>query len=445
MKNLIQIIFLTIAVYTGISTAEAAQSLDQIVAVVNDAVITQNQLSQKMQSMRQQMQATQTPIPPEPELRQKVLDSMIDAELELQTAKKIGMQVKEETVNKAIEDIAKRNGITVAELKTKLQQQGMNYENYRHDISEQILISELQGRLVGPKVVILDQEIDTMLKNMPKNPSQTLNTHASPNVYYHLVDILIPLPEKPSNQQLNDAQKLAQTIIEKARSSKDLQQAVKDSAAQHPIQGGDMGWRPANALPALFVNAVGNTSPGDTVGPVQAPNGLHIIHVVDIRGATAEKTLQNFGMSTHVRHILIKTTPLVNDTQAKQRLIVLRADILRGGDFAKIAENHSQDPGSASKGGDLDWMQPGVLDPQFEAAMNQLKPGQISEPVKTQFGWHLIQVLERKTDKNSSTVKQNQARQLVYQRKFQEALRIWLKQLRSQSYVKVMEDGNVSK
>jgi len=414
-----------------------AENLDRIIAVVNDNVITQRQLDQQMILMKQQLQSANTPLPSEQELREKVIQHMIDAELQLQLAKKVGLQVGEANIDQAISDIAKRNGATVQQLKENVIKQGMDYDQYRKEIQRQIIISQVEQHEVGAKVVVTDQEIDDMLQHMPKQPQQ----QSSAATAYHIEDLLIPLSDKPTQQQIASASQRAKTILEKVRSGQAFSQLANDSQTDaKPLVNSDLGWRNANDLPTIFVAAIKNLQPGQVSDVIQAPNGFHILKIVNIKGAPAQSD-QPVVASTHVRHILIKTTPLVNDAQAKQRLLEIRNDILRGGDFAKLAEKYSQDPGSAAKGGDLGWVPPGALAPQFEAAMNQLKPGQLSEPVRTQFGWHLIEVLDRKKEAQTSQgYLREQARQLVFQRKFEEALQNWLRQLRATAYIKIMNN-----
>lgn len=416
-----------------------AENLDRIVAVVNDSVITQRQLDQQTILMKQQLQSANTPLPSEQELREKVLQHMIDAELQLQLAKKVGLQVGEANVDQAISDIAKRNGATVQQLKENVIKQGMSYDQYRKEIQRQIIISQVEQHEVGARVVVSEQEINDMLQHMPKQPQQQSSSSAA--TAYHIEDLLIPLSDKPTQQQITAASQKAKTILEKVRSGQAFSQLANDSQTDaKPLVNSDLGWRNASDLPTIFIAAIKNLQPGQTSDVIQAPNGFHILKIIAIKGAPAQSE-QPMLASTHVRHILIKTTPLVNDAQARQRLLEIRADILRGGDFAKLAEKYSQDPGSAAKGGDLGWVPPGALAPQFEAAMNQLKPGQISEPVKTQFGWHLIEVLDRKKEAQTSQgYLREQARQLVFQRKFEEALQNWLRQLRATAYIKIMNN-----
>lgn len=435
-RNIIKIALSGICAMTLFVPALQAATLDTIVAVVNEAVITQSQLNQEITLAREQMLASHTPVPPPAVLRQKMLQSLINKQLQLQVAKKEGLTVSDADVDHAIDRIAQGNGITAQQLKIKVQQQGINYDKYRNEIREQMIISQLQQREVAPKVVITEQEVTDFLPTMKKQLATKPAAHVvqSGQVIYHVQDYLIALPENPTPQQVSDALQKAQVILTKLRAGEDMQ--------KQKLLMADLGWRKADDLPTLFVASIKPLSVGGFAGPVRAPNGYHILKLVGLRGgdtaAPANSTPANFGTMTHVEHILIKTTPLLTDDQVKAKLEKIRASILAGASFAQLARDNSQDPGSAGKGGDLGWVPQGVLDPVFQAQMNRLKPGEISQPFKSSFGWHILEVLGRKNQAGSPQFLRDQARQLLYGRKYDEALQNWLRQVRSQSYVKIM-------
>ncbi len=420
---------IAVCIFTFITTAVCAQTLDKIAAVVNDNVITENQLNQQIHLYSQQMQLAQTPLPAN--LRSNVLQQMIDTQLQIELAKKTGISVDDASVTQAITRIAAQNGLTLAQLQAKIAQQGMNYNNYRAEIKKQMLISDLQQREVAPRVIITEQAVTDFLRQhgnkltaVQTNPNAT----AQP-VLYHVRDILIPVPASATPQQAADALKQANSLLAKIKTGVNVD-----------VQASDLGWRTLKDLPDIFAPIVKNMQPGTLSQPIKAENGYHIVQLLSVRGAAVNNNsavaLQSY--TTHARHILIKTNPLTPDDEVKIRLVRIRDAILHGANFAQEAQENSQDPGSASKGGDLGWVNPGMLDPTFEKVMNGLKPGQISEPFKTAFGWHIVQVLERKNIAGSQSLLRNQARIILYQHKFGEALQNWLQQLRSQSYVKVM-------
>jgi peptidyl-prolyl cis-trans isomerase SurA len=419
-------IFCTFFLLCSLSS-RADAPLDRIVAVVNDSVITQSQLDKQIDLTKMQLQQTNAPLPPASELRSKVLQNLIDEQLQLQMAQKAGIKVSDDDLNQAIAHIAQQNGISVDDLKSKLAAQGMNYDQYQQQIRKQMLLNQIQQQMVASKVSVSQQEISDVTPILAKQPAADAS--------YHLLDMYVPLSDHPTTQQVNDAQQRAQGLITKLRAGADFQQVVSASTTSStPLQGGDLGWHTINEMPDAFVGLVKNMQVGDVGGPIRAANGFHIIKLAEVHGNS--QTSHNL-VQTHVRHILIKPTPLANDTQVKDRLTRLRAQILNGADFAKLAEINSQDPGSKIKGGDLGWVEPGELDPTFEAQMNKLKPGDTSEPFKSQFGWHIVQVLGRKTVQDNKAYLKEQASQLVYQRKVQEALKNWLQGLRSQAYIKI--------
>lgn len=401
--------------------------IDQIKAIVNNVVITQSQFNNTLRLYQEQAQQGGGAMPSENELRDKALQHLVDEQLQLQLAQKSGIKVSDSDVDQAINQVAKQNNLSVTDLQSKVTQQGMSYDQYRQQIRNQIIISQLQQQVVAPKVSVSLQETADALTTLTKQPKQ--------DATYHLLDMYVPLPDITTPDQISAAKKQADVLVAKLRAGADFQQTVESSTGSAaPLQGGDLGWHKLMEMPDPFIAIVKSMRVGDIGGPIQTPNGIHIIKLIEMRGGNP---IPQQLTETHARHILIKPTPLENDAQVKDRLARIRIQILNGTDFAAAAATNSQDPGSKTKGGDLGWVQPGMLDPTFEAQMDQLKPNQISEPFKTQFGWHIVQVLGRRTTQDIKAYSQQQAQQVVYQRKFQEAVQNWLRTLRSEAYIKV--------
>ncbi|WP_342220330.1 peptidylprolyl isomerase [Rickettsiella endosymbiont of Miltochrista miniata] len=407
----------------------AIETLDRIVAVVNNHVITQQQLSEQIEMTRQQWLSENKPIPDSANFRKQVLNQMIDNELQLQLAASSGLKINEAALDKTIMDIARRNGFTLEQLKGKLQQENIPYAKYRQQIRQQLIINRLQQDEVAAKINVTDQETKDMLAHMPKSAPQ--------KTAYHVEDLLIPFPNKPSAADISRIKETALSLLQQTKHGVSFQELIgKAKQFNPPLSGGDLGWRALNDLPDIFQASVQKLKPGEVTGPIQADNGFHLIRLLEMHG---DNSTAHYVTSTHTRHILIKTSPLLNNTQAERRLNEIRADILRGGDFATLAKKYSQDPGSAYKGGDLGWTLPGLFDPTFEAQIKKLTINQISLPFQTQFGWHIVQVLGRAQKlQTMQNVSREQAAQLVYQRKFQQALKNWLRQIRNQSYVKIL-------
>ena len=407
----------------------AIETLDRIVAVVNNNVITQQQLGEQVEMTRQQWLSENKPIPDAASFRKQVLNQMIDNELQLQLAANAGLKINEAALDKTIMSIAQRNGFTLEQLRQKLQQENIPYAKYRQQIRQQLIINQLQQDEVAAKITVTDQETKDMLAHMPKSAPQ--------ETAYHIEDLLIPFPNKLSAVDISHIKETAVSLLQQAKRGMSFQELIeKAKQFNPPLTGGDLGWRALNDLPDIFQASVQKLKPGEVAGPIQADNGFHLIRLLEMRG---DNSTSHYVTSTHTRHILIKTSPLLNNTQAERRLNEIRADILRGGDFSTLAKKYSQDPGSAYKGGDLGWTLPGVFDPAFEAQIKKLAINQISLPFQTQFGWHIVQVLGRAQKlQTAQNISRQQAAQLVYQRKFQQALKNWLRQIRNQSYVKIM-------
>ena len=407
----------------------AIETLDRIVAVVNNHVITQQQLSEQIEMTRQQWVSENKPIPDSASFRKQVLNQMIDNELQLQLAANSGLKINEAALDKTIMGIAQRNGFTLEQLREKLQQENIPYAKYRQQIRQQLIINRLQQDEVAAKITVTDQETKDMLAHMPKSAPQ--------KTAYHVEDLLIPFPNKPSAADISRIKETALSLLQETKHGISFQELIgKAKQFNPPLAGGDLGWRALNDLPDIFQGPVQKLNPGEVTGPIQADNGFHLIRLLEMQG---DNSTSHYVTSTHTRHILIKTSPLLNNTQAERRLNEIRADILRGGDFAALAKKYSQDPGSSYKGGDLGWTLPGLFDPTFEAQIKKLAINQISLPFQTQFGWHIVQVLGRAQKlQTKQNVSREQAAQLVYQRKFQQALKNWLRQIRNQSYVKIM-------
>ena len=434
IKNVFRLFLIGLCFYAADVIAQPA-GLDAIVAVVNDKAITNRQLQHELSFMTQQMQASHQPMPPHAVLQKKVLDHMVDTELQFQVAKKLGMDADKAMVDKAIAQVAEQNGLSAEQMKAEIVKEKINLDDYQKKIKEQLILSQVEQREVGPRVSVTDQEVADFINLHRKELMHP--EAANPNTGYHLDAIIIPLHENPSAADLAHAKEVAAKVIAQLHAGADPQKIATSSlGTQENLQQNDLGWRRLAELPDLYISTVHNLGSGDVSGPIRAPNGFHILKVLGIQGqAPAQK--QHAMVETHVRHILIKTTPLQTDSQVKVLLNRLRANIVGGGSFEQSARISSQDPISAIKGGDLEWMSPGMLDPEFEKVMDQTKPGQVSQPFKTKFGWHILQVLERRPIKDSKLALQQRAKEAIFQRKFAEEVQNWVKHLRNSQYVKV--------
>lgn len=405
-----------------------AQPLDKVVAVVNDGVITASELDAQVKLLKEQITAKKMQLPPDAVLRKQVLQHLIDVDLQLQLAKRNDVTVDSTDLNDAIAKIAGNNHITITQLREELAKQGLNWETFRENIRKEILISRVQQKAVGQEVAVTAEQVEDYLKHS-KNDNNTQQT-------FHLQNIVIPLPEEPTTEQLKKARQKATELLSKIRRGDDFNRiAIAESSGEFALEGGDLGARHLAELPDIFAKQVINMSVGQVAGPIRTGNGFQLIKLIAVNGAEQHHQVTK----THVRHILVKQDASMTTDEAMRQANNLYQQIKSGKDFALLAKQYSLDAASAIKGGDLGWVNPGELVPEFEKAMDTLAIHQVSRPVKSVFGWHLIEVLERKKIDDSEAFKRQQVRQFLQQRKFTEAVQNWQQHMRADSYVKIVD------
>jgi peptidyl-prolyl cis-trans isomerase SurA len=402
-----------------------AEPLDRIVAIVEDDVILEHELQSEMTAIVQRMVANKAQMPPEQILRKQVLEKMIVDKLQKLMAEKAGITVSEDQLNSSAADIAQRNNMNLEQFRAELQKQGMSYKAFLDNMRDEIAINQLRGRDIGGRIKVTDQEVEHYLETQGKVGDDTIQ--------YHLGHILIAVKEGASSDEIQQAQREATELVAKLRGGADFAQAaISHSDDANALKGGDLGWRTASTLPTIFSEGVSQMHSGDVSEPIRSASGFHII-----------KMLENKGLDNHiitktkVRHILIKTNELIDDAEAQKRLFGLKARVMDGDDFAALARAHSDDKGSALKGGSLDWVSPGDLVKPFEEAMNKLDIKQLSDPIQSQFGWHLIQVLDRENKDNSVEYRKNLVRDALRKRKIEEETELWIRRLRDEAYVEI--------
>ncbi len=405
------------------SWLQADVPLDRIIAIVNNDVIMQSELEKKLRTVRNQIQQQGARLPPPSILEKQVLDNLIQNKLQIELAERTGIKVNDESLNRTISNIAFQNNVTLTEFREILESDGINYEQFREDIRNEIIISRLRKRNVENRITVSDREIDNFLANQ--------EFQGNTDTEIRLSHILIALPEGATKEEIEQTKLMAESVREDAASGKDfaeLAKTISDSGTAE--QGGDLGWRKISQIPSLFSEYIPNMTEGDVSEPIQSPGGFHIIKLTEAR--TGEKTIVE---QTHARHILIKVDQLTSSEDAKKRLDQLRIRLEGGDDFATLARAHSNDPVSAINGGDLGWASPGQFVPEFEQAMNKLKPGEFSDPFKSSFGWHIMQVIERRQHDNTESVKRAGARSIIHKRKLEEVQQNWLRTMRDEAYV----------
>lgn len=403
--------------------APGRQALNQIVAVVNDDVILRSELDSAIKEISAQLRQKDTPLPPRNVLEKQVLEKLVLERLQLQLAEANGIKIDDITLNNKMQEIAKKNGVSLTDFRAVLQREGFDYGEFRENIRHQLTIAQLRQQMVGSRISISKQEVDNLLAS--------LESSQLGNVQYHLAHILVATPEAASEEQIHKARQRAEKIVAQLRAGADFTQtAIAESDAPTALEGGDLGWRSAGQLPSLFVDPVKEMHPGDIHDPIRSPSGFHIIKLLEQRGDERHIIKQ-----THVRHILLKTDAVHTNEAVKARMEQLEIRLRGGEDFATLAKSNSQDTLSAAKGGDLGWVNPGDLVPKFEEVMDNTPEGQISEPFKTEFGWHILQVLGRREHDSTEEYKRLRARQLIRKRKADEELFLWLRRLRDEAYV----------
>lgn len=405
-----------------------AEVLDTIIAVVEDDVILEGELQKEVAVIEQRMQQGNATLPPAYVLRKQVLEKMIIDKLQRQLAEKAGITVSEEMLNSSAADIARRNNMELDQFRTELESQGMSYQSFLDSIRNEIVINQLRSREIGGRIKVTDREVEHYMETQDKIGEAATQ--------YHLGHILIAVKEGASSAEIQRAMSRAEDIVRGLRGGQDFSQtAISESDDANALKGGDLGWRTESEIPTLFVNEVSQMRQGDVSEPIRSPSGFHIIKVLELKG-----TDNHMIIKTKVRHILIKTNELVDDAEARKRLLALKTRIADGDDFAALARAHSDDKGSALKGGSLDWVGPGDLVKPFEDAMAKLGINEVSDPVQTQFGWHMIQVLGRENKDDSDEFKKNLVRDAIRKRKIEEETELWVRRLRDEAFVEIYQD-----
>ncbi|MEO8145038.1 MAG: peptidylprolyl isomerase [Betaproteobacteria bacterium] len=409
---------------------QRVELVDRIVAIVGREVVTASELAERRALTERQLQRQGTALPERSILERQVLEQLIVAKAQLQLAKDNGIRVEESQLDRTLERIAENNKMTLSEFRRFIEKDGVPLEKFRDEVREQILLQRLREREVDDRIEVSDSEIEQFLDES-KGGGSSRNE-------YNLVHVLVRLPEQASPEQIEQARQKAEKARAESASGADFAKvAASYSDAPDALKGGNMGWRAEDRLPEIFAGAVKSLRPGDTSPVLRSPGGFHVVKLVERRGAENEAPVEQI----HARHILVRTSELVSEADARRRLSDLRERIVTGGaDFAELARLHSAD-GSASRGGDLDWLLPGDTVPEFERVMITLKPGEISQPFKSNFGWHLLQVIERRAAGLTQDRKRMQARQALKERKADDAYQEWLRQLRDRTYVELrLED-----
>lgn len=402
-----------------------AVSLDRVVAIVDKDVVLESELNDRKASVLDRLSGQYQQLPPEEVLNKQILEQLIIERIELAMAERYEIKVDEAEIDQAIGRILQKNQITLAQLEADLKRQGLDLNGLRKQMRNELTISNLQQGIVNSRIKVTDQDINNFLASSDGKYA------TSPD--FHIGHILIAVSSSADADAVAAAEKQANDIYQKLQSGSDFSQmAISFSNDQAALQGGDIGWRKLAQLPELFGNQMANLVVGQVSKPFRSGAGFHILKNIEQRGGGEQLIDQ-----THARHILVKTSEIMDDAQAREKLIALKTRIEKGEDFAKLARENSEDTGSMLSGGDLGWSTPGMFVPEFEEAMKNTSIGSISRPFKSQFGWHILQVIERRKEDMSDKMKRNQAANVLRSRRFDEEFQLWLTQIREEAYVEI--------
>ena len=410
----------------GLARVADGREVDRIIAVVEDEVVLESDLMRRVEAVRQGMIQSGAELPSETALIKQVLDRMITEKVQISMAERGGLKIDDETLRQAVLQIAQKNNMTAEELRDSLRQEGVEYHEFLEQIRGEITQQRLRSSQVHSQIKISDSEVEQWMSQR--------GTHAAhPDTEFLLGHILIATPQAAPASTIEAAHSKAGHVLEELRKGHDFKKlAAGSSDSSEALKGGDLGWRKLSAIPTIFADLVPKMHKGDVEGPIRSPSGFHIIKLLDTRGSDVERVVK-----THVRHILIKPNDLITNEDARKKLEAIRSRVTAGDDFGDLARGNSDDKGSAVKGGDLGFVSPGALVPEFEQAMNALEKDQLSEPVQSQFGWHLIQVLERKESEDNDEVLKKKAQDDIFSRRVGEETELWLKKIRDEAYVEI--------
>lgn len=411
------------ALAQNMELSDTGELLDSIAAVVNDGVVLTSELKIEIQQIVARLEAQGTQVPPMSQLAPQILERLVIRRIQLQRAERIGMQIPDETLNIALADIAERNGVSLSDLPDMLRREGIDYANYRMEMRDQLIVEQLRQRDVIGGINVTPRELEDYLERQAGR--------ANRNVEFKLSHILISTSANADPENVATAEKRAWEIYERATNGEPfVELAVAYSDGQQALDGGDMGWRKGEELPTLFADIVPGLEIGQVGEPIRSASGYHLVRLDDRRGA--EPIMES---QTRARHILITANEILDDEAVRQKLTEIRQQIIDGDSFEAVAKVVSEDPGSAINGGDLGWNGPDMFVPEFQTVCDQLEINEISEPFRSNFGWHIIQLLDRRVHDTTDEVMHQEAMMAIRNSKLNEETELWARRLRDQAFV----------
>ena len=423
IKALLVVVSLATSLFVVPELRAATELVDQVVAIVDDDIIMASELRERVEALKKNLTSRGMQLPPEDTLIRETLDRLILESIQLQKGLRVGVRVSDAQLNAAIQNIAAQNRMTQEEFIAALEEQGQSYSHMREQVRREMIIQRVQGGNVNQRIQITPKEVDNFLSTEDgKKLTQS---------EYHLLHALLPVSPDASAAEEAAARTYAEQILKKIRAGEPFEEVVRSTDDKYKFSGGDIGWRKAEDLPSLFSDIAPTLPKGATSDPIRSPSGFHLIYMQDLRGG------EQIVSQTEVRHILVKPSEILTDEQARELVVSLRARAEADEDFGDLAKEYSEDIGSAQEGGELGWTTPGQMVPEFEEAMDATAIGEISAPVHTQFGWHILLVEGRRSEDMSSETVRNKAGEYLHNRKYQEELDAWLQQIRDEAFVDI--------
>ncbi|ABM01020.1 peptidylprolyl isomerase SurA [Shewanella amazonensis] len=428
MKPCKKLIFAALAMTMGFQSLAAPQPLDRVAVQVNDGIVLESEIQNMMDTVKKNALAAGQTLPSDDALRTQVIERLILTRLQLQMAERVGLHIGDLQLDQAIENIAREQKMTVAQMQQAIQAEGMSFAQYREQLREEITLGEIQRIQVQRRIQVSPQEINNLVKMIEEQGNK--------DVEYQIGHILIEVPSNPTSAELESASKRAQAVMDRLNSGNDFRSiAIAASSGPKALEGGVWDYMNINEMPTLFAEVIGDAKKDAIIGPIKSGSGFHILKIMDIRGLQTREIEE-----VRARHILLKPSPILSEERAKAMLDQFVTQIKSGeAKFADIARQYSEDPGSATKGGELGWAEPNIYVPEFAQMLGQLSLDEISAPFRTAHGWHIVQLEEKRKTDATEKFNTNRAHQLIFRRKFNEELQGWLDEIRSEAHIDVWE------
>lgn len=426
--RLLKASLLSVTVVFSMLASAVEQSLDKVSVIVDQGVILESEISELVNGVKQAAIAEEQALPSDRALRTQAIERLILKSLQMQMAERMGIQISDPQLEQTIDNIAQRDNISIDELRKRVQLDGLSYEVYREKVREELITGEVTRANVRRRVYITPQEIDTLVN--------LISQQGAEQAEYRLGHILIAVPSGATEEQMTQSRDTADKVLELLNSGSDFTKiAIASSSGPKALEGGDMGWMNVNSMPTLFAEAIDGKKKDDLIGPLRSGAGFHVLKILDSRGIETVEVEE-----VNARHILVKPSIILSDQKAEKMLQEFRTKLIEGEeDFAELAKQYSEDPGSALKGGVLGWNDPSVYVPEFKDALSTLKKDEYSQPIRTVHGWHLIQLIERRIDDATEKRKEDRAYQLLFNRKFNEETDTWLREMREGAYIELFD------